>query len=52
MVYDVDEAGATSWDVTLKDVSIAAHPLNLQGAKAYREQTSCMAQNVRGRCLA
>ena len=49
MVYDMDEAGATSWDVTLKDLSRAAHPLNLQVAKAFCELMSCTVQMARAR---
>ena len=44
MVYDVDEAGATRWDVTLKDVSRAPHPLNLQVSKAFCGLSTCTAQ--------
>ena len=52
MVYDVDEAGATCWDVTLEDVSVAAYPLNLQVAKALFKLMSGRAQKVTARCLA
>ena len=43
MIHNVDETGATRWDVTLENVSRAAHPLNLQVAQAICEQMSCTA---------